>query len=94
MKRITTLAVVLALVLVVAAPAVAEVSQAPGGTFSSGTDVDDGGAGTSDGSSANACGAQQGFDNTGGDNHLAQAQDYVSKGARRVVVTRTTTAPN
>jgi len=81
-KRMTMLAVVLALVLAVTVPAVAEVSQAPAGTFSSGTNVNDGGAVTSDGNSANACGAQQGFDNTGGDEHQPEAQDYVSKGGK------------
>ena len=82
MKRMTMLAVVLALVLAVTVPAVAEVSQAPAGTFSSGTNVNDGGTVTSDGDSANACGAQQGFNNTGGDDHMAEAQDFVSKGGK------------
>ena len=82
MKRITILAATLALVLAVAVPAIAQVTQAPTGTFVSGQDTNNVGSVTGGGSSANACAAQENFNNTGGVLNQPVVQQYASKGAK------------
>ena len=82
MKRITILAATLALVLAVAVPAIAQVTQAPTGTFVSGQDTNNAGAITGGDNNSNTCAAQENFDNSGGVLQQPVVQQYASKGAK------------
>jgi hypothetical protein len=81
-KRITTLAATLALVLVVAVPAVAQVVQAPTETFVSGTDTNNAGSVTGGANNSNTCAAQEDFNNSGGVLQQPVVQQYASKGGK------------
>jgi hypothetical protein len=65
-KRITILAATLALVLAVAVPAIAQVTQAPTETFVSGQNTENAGSVTGGGDNSNTCAAQENFNNSGG----------------------------
>ena len=58
MKKLMMVAAMLALVLAVALPAVAQVVQAPTETFVSGTNTNNGGAVQGGGDNSNTCAAQ------------------------------------
>ena len=78
MKRIVMVAAALALVLAVAVPAIAQVTQAPAETFVSGTNTNNAGSVTSGGSNSNTCAVQQGFNNSGGLLNHQEEQQYAS----------------
>ena len=71
-------AAMLAMVLVVAVPAIAQVVQAPAETFVSGSNTNNAGSVTSGGNNANTCAAQQGFNNSGGLLNQQQLDQYAS----------------
>jgi hypothetical protein len=71
-------AAMLALVLVVAVPAIAQVTQAPTQTFVSGSNTNTGGAVDSRGNNSNTCAAQENFNNSGGVLNQQQVQQYAS----------------
>ena len=66
MRKKLLVATMVALVLAVSVPALAEVTQAPTETFVSGTNQNTGGAVTSGGNNSNTCAAQENFNNSGG----------------------------
>jgi hypothetical protein len=68
----------LALVLAVALPAVAQVVQAPTETFVSGSNTNNGGAVTGGGDNSNTCAAQENFNNSGGVLNSPSLQQYGS----------------
>ena len=78
MKKLVIVAAMLSLVLAVAVPATAEVTQAPGETFVSGTNTNNAGSLTASGNNSNTCAVQQGFNNTGGLLNQQQLQQYKS----------------
>jgi len=71
-------AAMLALVLAVAVPAIAQVTQAPAETFVSGTNTNNAGSVQSGGNNSNTCAVQQGFNNSGGLLNQQQLQQYGS----------------
>ena len=71
-------AAMLAMVLVVAVPAIAQVVQAPAETFVSGPNTNNAGSVTSGGNNSNTCAVQQGFNNSGGLLNQQQQQQYAS----------------
>ena len=78
MKKLMVVAAMLALVLVVAVPAIAQVTQAPTETFVSGTNTNTGGAVNSTGNNSNTCAAQENFNNSGGVLNQQSLQQYAS----------------
>ena len=68
----------LALILVVAVPAVAQDVQAPNETFVSGTDTNTAGSVTGGGDNSNTCAAQENFNNSGGVLNQPSIQQYAS----------------
>jgi hypothetical protein len=72
------LAAMLAVVLVVAVPAIAQVTQAPTETFVTGTNTNTGGAVQSAGNNSNTCAVQENFNNSGGLLNQQQVQQYAS----------------
>ena len=90
MIKVAIVAVMLALVLAVAVPAVAQVTQAPAETFVSGTNTNNAGSVTSSGSNSNTCAVQQGFNNSGGLLNLQQIQQYDSTIGTGLVFTGST----
>ena len=71
-------AAMLALVLAVAVPAIAQVTQAPTQTFVSGSNTNTGGAVDSRGDNSNTCSAQENFNNSGGVLNQPSLQQYKS----------------
>jgi hypothetical protein len=71
-------AAMLALVLAVALPAVAQVVQAPTETFVSGQDTNNAGSVTGGGDNSNTCAAQENFNNSGGIMNQPALQQYSS----------------
>ena len=71
-------AAMLALVLAVALPAVAQVVQAPTGTFVSGNNANNAGSVTGGGDNSNTCAAQENFNNSGGVLNQPSLQQYGS----------------
>ena len=78
MKKLMMVAAMLALVLAVAVPAIAQVTQAPTETFVSGTNTNTGGAVQSAGDNSNTCAVQENFNNSGGLLNQQQVQQYAS----------------
>jgi hypothetical protein len=78
MRKLMMLAAMLALVLAVAVPAIAQVTQAPTETFVSGTNTNTGGAVTSKGNNSSTCSAQENFNNSGGVLNQQSVQQYAS----------------
>jgi hypothetical protein len=78
MRKLMMLAAMLALVLVVAVPAIAQVTQAPTETFVSGSNTNTGGSVTSTGDNSNTCAAQENFNNSGGVLNQQSVQQYAS----------------
>jgi hypothetical protein len=72
-------AAMLALVLAVAVPAIAQVTQAPTETFVTGTNTNTGGAVTSGGDNSNTCAVQENFNNSGGLLNQPSVQQYASE---------------
>jgi len=72
------LAAMLALVLAVAVPAVAQVTQAPTETFVSGQDTNNAGSVTGGKDNSNTCAAQENFNNSGGVLNQPSLQQYKS----------------
>jgi hypothetical protein len=64
-SKVLVVLMVLALILAVAIPAVAQVTQAPTGTSVSGPNQNTGGSVTSTGDSSNTCSAQLNYNNSG-----------------------------
>ena len=71
-------AAMLALVVAVALPAVAQVVQAPTETFVSGTDTNNARSVKGGGNSSNTCSAQENFNNSGGVLNQPALQQYDS----------------
>jgi hypothetical protein len=95
LKKLMMVAAMLALVLVVAVPAIAQVTQAPTQTFVSGSNTNTGGAVTSTGNNSNTCAAQENFNNSGGVLNQQQVQQYASKsGGIEFLGSSFTNAPN
>ena len=82
MKRITILAATLALVLAVAVPAIAQVTQAPTETFVSGQNTENAGSVTGGGNNSDTCAAQENFNNSGGVLQQPVVQQYASSGGK------------
>jgi hypothetical protein len=78
LKKLMMIAAMLALVLAVAVPAIAQVTQAPTETFVSGTNTNTGGAVQSTGDNSNTCAAQENFNNSGGLLNQQSVQQYAS----------------
>ena len=78
LKRIPILAAMLALVLTVSVPAIAQVTQSPTETFVSGTNTNTGGAVTSKGNNSSTCFGQENFNNSGGLQNQLSLQQYKS----------------
>jgi hypothetical protein len=78
LKKLMMVAAILALVLVVAVPAIAQVTQAPTQTFVSGSNTNTGGAVDSRGDNSNTCAAQENFNNSGGVLNQQSVQQYAS----------------
>ena len=78
MKKIAILVAMLALVLAVSVPAIAQVTQSPTETFVSGTNTNTGGAVTSTGNNSSTCFAQENFNNSGGLQNQFSIQQYKS----------------
>jgi hypothetical protein len=78
LKKLMMVAAMLALVLVVAVPAIAQVTQAPTQTFVSGSNTNTGGSVTSTGDNSNTCAAQENFNNSGGVLNQQSLQQYAS----------------
>ena len=78
MKKLMMVAAMLALMLVVAVPAIAQVTQAPTETFVSGSNTNTGGAVNSTGNNSNTCAAQENFNNSGGVLNQQSLQQYGS----------------
>ena len=79
MKKLMMVAAMLAVVLTVAIPAIAQVTQAPTETFVSGQNQNTGGAVTAGGNNSNTCTAQENFNNSGGLLNQLSLQQYASK---------------
>jgi hypothetical protein len=78
MRKMMMVAAMLALVLTVALPAVAQVVQAPTETFVSGSNANNGGAVQGGGDNSNTCAAQENFNNSGGVLNQPSIQQYAS----------------
>jgi hypothetical protein len=78
MRKMMMVAAMLALVLVVAVPAIAQVVQAPTGTFVSGQNANNAGSVQGGGDSSNTCAAQENFNNSGGVLNQPSLQQYGS----------------
>jgi hypothetical protein len=78
MRKMMLVAAMLALVLAVALPAVAQVVQAPTGTFVSGQNVNNAGSVTGGGDNSNTCAAQENFNNSGGVLNQPSLQQYAT----------------
>ena len=79
MKKLMMVAAMLALVLALAVPAIAQVVQAPTETFVSGTNTNNGGSVTGGGDNSNTCAAQENFNNSGGVLNHPSLQQYASQ---------------
>ena len=78
MKKLMAVAVMLALVLAVSVPALAQVVQAPTETFVSGTNQNSAGSVTGGKDNSNTCASQENFNNSGGLLNQPAVQQYVS----------------
>jgi hypothetical protein len=78
MRKLMMLAAMLAVVLAVALPAIAQEVQAPTETFVSGQNQNTGGAVTAGGNNSNTCTAQENFNNSGGVLNQQSLQQYDS----------------
>jgi len=78
MRKLMMVAAMLAVVLVVALPAIAQEVQAPTQTFVSGQNANQGGSVQSSGNSSNTCAAQENFNNSGGVLNQQSLQQYGS----------------
>jgi hypothetical protein len=78
LKKMMMVAAMLALVLAVALPAVAQVVQAPTETFVSGTNTNNAGSVQGGGDNSNTCAAQENFNNSGGVLNQPSLQQYAS----------------